>query len=166
MTGIPSVDDFLIRKIPMEQFQKITTNIKKLHARIEIKHYIDNKETHNVKVITNIVSQEPYLFFYPEPNEMTHSSAFIHRNYRYYQYLAFNSGFGNSKKAIFKKLGYIKLSNDIHYDKNIEDVEEISKIPKDALIQLRDFILEQRTHEDPTFCNTIYTAVVQDLERR
>ncbi len=163
-TGIPSVDDFLIRKIPMERFETNTTNIEQHQGRIKIKHYIDNEETPDVKVITNIASQEPYLFFYPESNEMTHASVFIHPNYRYYQYLAFNSGFGNSKKAIFKKLGNIKLPND-RYDKNIEDVVDISKeIPIEALSQLLDFIDKKRNSESNifeknTYCKTIYDAV-------
>lgn len=144
----------------MERFATNTINIKSEYARTEIKHYVDHEKTQDVKVITNFASQEPYLFFYPESKDMSLASAFIHPNYRYYQYLAFNSGFGNSKKAIFKKLGYTKISNR-RYDKNIEDVVNIAKeIPQDALIQLRDFILQQRTPEDPTFCNTIYNAVV------
>jgi hypothetical protein len=162
-TGIPSVDDFIIRKIPMEQFKENTTKILVGHSYIN--NYIDNEETQDVKVITNFASQEPYLFFYPESKEMTHASFFIHPNYRYYQYLAFNSGFGNSKEAIFKKLGYIKLSNGM-YDKNIEDVVNISEIPQDALIQLRDFIDKKRNPESnifekTTFCKTIYNAVIE-----
>lgn len=158
LTGIPSVDDFLIRKIPIENFKNNTTNILEGHSYI--KYHIDREETQDVKVITNFASQEPYLFFYPESSEMSHATALVHPNYRYYKYLAFNSGFGNSKKAIFKKLGYIERSNR-KFDRNIEDVVDISKeIPKEALIQLRDFILEQRKQEDSTFCNTIYTAVV------
>jgi hypothetical protein len=160
MTGIPSVDDFLIRKIPMELFEKNTTNILEGHSYI--KYHIDREETQDVKVITNFASQEPYLFFYPESSEMSHATALVHPNYRYYQYLAFNSGFGNSKEAIFKKLGYIQISND-RYDKNVEDVPIISEIPQEALIQLRDFIFVQRTPEHPTFCNTIYTAVVERI---
>jgi len=83
----------------------------------------------------------------------------VHPNYRYYQFLAFNSGFGNSKKAIFKKLGYIELHNGM-YDTNIEDVADISEISKDALKELRNFIIEQR-QQDPTFCKTIFDAVVE-----
>jgi hypothetical protein len=159
LTGIPSVDDFLIRKIPMELFEKNTIHIQNNNMHTSVKHYNDLEETQDVKVITNVASQEPYLFFYPEAKEMSHASSFVHPNYRYYQYLAFNSGFGNSKKAIFKKLGYIKLPND-RYDKNIEDVVNIStEIPKKALTQLRNFILDQR-QQDPTFCKTIYNAVV------
>jgi hypothetical protein len=156
ITGIPSVDDFLIRKIPMEKFENSTTKILEGHSWI--KYHIDSEETQYVKVITNFASQEPYLFFYPESNEMRTIGDIVHPNYRYYQYLAFNSGFGNSKKAIFKKLGNIKLPNG-RYDKNIEDVDNISEIPIEALIELRDFILEQREQQDPTFCETIYTAI-------
>lgn len=97
MFGIPSVDDFLIRKIPMNKFQDHKEQILQGHGWID--HYIDREETQDVKVITNIASQEPYLFFYPESSEMSHATALVHPNYRYYQYLAFNSGFGNSKKS-------------------------------------------------------------------
>jgi hypothetical protein len=161
-TGIPSVDDFLIRKIPMEQFKSITKNILEGHGLI--KYHIDNEETQDVKVITNFASQEPYLFFYPESNEMSHLPTFVHPNYRYYQYLAFNSGFGNSKKAIFKKLGNIILPNG-RYDKNIEDVVNISEeIPIEALNQLLNFINKKRNKESNifeknTYCKTIYDAV-------
>ena len=163
-TGIPSVDDFLIRKIPMDQFKTNTIPFQNKHMRTPVQHYIDNEETQDVKVITNVASQEPYLFFFPAAKEMYDVSSYVHPNYRYYQYLAFNSGFGNSKKAIFKKLCNIKLPND-RYDKNIEDVVDIStEIPIEALIQLRDFILEKRNpasniFEKTTFCNTIYTVV-------
>ena len=159
-TGIPSVDDFLIRKIPTEEFETVTTNILEGHGWN--KYYIDREETQDVKVITNFVSQEPYLFFYPESNKMrpdVRLLRMVHPNYRYYQFLAFNSGFGNSKKAIFKKLGYIELHNGM-YDTNIEDVADISEISKDALKELRNFIIEQR-QQDPTFCKTIFDAVVE-----
>jgi hypothetical protein len=162
LTGIPSVDDFLIRKIPIENFENNTTNILEGHSYI--KYHIDREETQYVKVITNFASQEPYLFFYPESSEMSHATALVHPNYRYYQYLAFNSGFGNLKEAKFKKLGHIKLPNG-RYDKNIENVHNISEIPKDALIKLRDFIFDQRK-QDPTFCNTIYDAVVEVVSPR
>ena len=97
---------------------------------------------------------------------MSHVSPFVHPNYRYYRYLAFNSGFGNSKKAIFKKLGYIELSNG-RDDKNIEDVVNISKeIPIEALNKLHYFINEKRNPESNifeknTYCKTIYDAVVK-----
>ena len=52
------------------------------------------------------------------------------------------------------------------YDKNIEDVVNISEIPQDALIQLRDFIDKKRNPESnifekTTFCKTIYNAVIE-----
>lgn len=170
-TGIPSVDDFLIRKIPMDQFKRNTKLFQSKHMRIPVQHYIDHEETQDVKVITNVASQEPYLFFYPNAKEMYDSNSVVHPNYRYYQYLAFNSGFGNSKKAIFKKLCNIKLPND-RYDKNIEDVVDISKeIPIEALSQLLDFLNKKRNQRSdsfvhPTFCNTIYTVVVEELQRK
>jgi hypothetical protein len=71
---------------------------------------------------------------------------------RYYQYLACNSGFGNSKKAIF-------------YDSNARKIN-ISEIPQYALNKLINFILQQRNSEHPTFCNTILTAIEAELQRR
>ncbi len=74
----------------------------------------------------------------------------------YYEYVAFNEG-RFSKTAKFKqvKINTSFVSNPYSFP----DVP-ISEIPPDALIQLRDFILQQRTPEHPTFCNTIYNAVV------
>ena len=157
-TGIPSVDDFLIRKIPMDIFtSKIVDNYNG-HSRTD--YHIDLTETPYVNVMNNFLSQEPYLFFNPESNKMdTKSSKSIrHPNYRYYKYLVFNGGFRNPKEAIFKKLDYIEMSDGM-YERNINNTT-ISDISFEELKQLRDFLFEQR-RQDPSFCNTIYTAVVE-----
>ena len=67
------------------------------------------------------------------------------------------------KKAGFKKIIINPSGNYTRtYNYSFPDVDDI---PEDALIQLRDFILQQRTElHDPTFCNTIYTAVFEKLE--
>ena len=114
----------------------------------------------------NDIFDEPFIFFCPKiiNNHLnihiqTTNMITYHHNLpiMYYEYVAFNEG-RFSKKAIFKKLGYIIRLNS-SYDKNIEDVDNISDIPKEALIKLRDFIIKQR-QQDPTFCKTIYNAVV------
>ena len=158
-TGIPSVDDFLIRKIPMDIFTSNAVDNYNGHARTD--YYIDQTETPYVNVINNFLSQEPYLFFNPESNQMDTKKSFKiirHPNYRYYEYLVFNGGFRNPKEAIFKKLGYIQMSDGI-CERNINNTT-ISDIPLEALKQLRDFLFEQR-RQDPSFCNTIYTAVIK-----
>jgi hypothetical protein len=80
----------------------------------------------------------------------------------YYEYVAFNEG-RFSKTAKFKQvqINTSFVSNPYSFP----DVE-ISEIPQYTLIQLRDFILEQRTPEHPIFCNTILTAVEAELQRR
>jgi len=104
--------------------------------------------------------QEPFIFWGKkiigkliEGENLTYSN----EPSMYYEYVAFNEG-RFPKTAKFKQFTVQR-----YLFPNID----ISEIPEDALIQLRDFILQQRTElHDPTFCNTIYTAVVQDLERR
>jgi hypothetical protein len=100
--------------------------------------------------------QEPFIFFGKkiigkliEGENLTYSN----EPSMYYEYVAFNEG-RFSKTAKFKQFtirGY-----------SFPDVD-ISEIPKDALIELRDFIIEQRTPEHPTFCNTILTEVERVL---
>ena len=138
----------------MNNFTSRTVEIMAGHSLID--HYIDNEPTPFVNVKKNLVSQEPYLFFGPESTKMRTNGQITHPNYRYYNYLVFNGGFRNPKEAIFKKLGYIEIS-DNEYEKNIEDVL-ISEIPRDALDKLKDFLDKQRK-QYPSFCNTIYTAV-------
>jgi len=70
-----------------------------------------------------------------------------------------NKGFPPFKTAGFKKIIISPSSIPLEYIYSFPDVP-ISEIPRDALIQLRNFILQQRTPEHPTFCNTIYNAVV------
>ena len=100
--------------------------------------------------------QEPFIFFGKkiigkliEGENLTYSN----EPSMHYEYVAFNEG-KFLKTAKFKQFtirGY-----------SFPDVD-ISEIPKDALIELRDFIIEQRTPEHPTFCNTILTEVERVL---
>ena len=103
-----------------------------------------------------MVLNEPYLFFCPNNNRtifLTHDFT------RYYKYLACNSGFGKFKKAIFYKFNSERVERI-----DINKIEERYALIQ-ALIQLRDFILQQRD-QDPTFCETILTAVEEELQRR
>jgi hypothetical protein len=122
-----------------------------------------------VTVKTNIFSREPYLFF-GIIDRFTGRTIEQSSSYgKHYLYVAYNSGFGNSKKAMFKKF----KNNDNGYSIVITPEHEyirevyITGIAKNYLIELRDFITEQRTTlNDPTFCNTIYTAVEAELQRK
>jgi hypothetical protein len=116
-----------------------------------------------VTVKTNIFSREPYLFFgiiNRFRRTIENSSSYG----KHYFYVAYNSGFGNSKKAMFKKFnnpdnGYSMVITPEH--EHIHEVH-ITGIQNDYLIGLRDFIIQQRTElNDPTFCNTIYNAVIE-----
>jgi hypothetical protein len=78
----------------------------------------------------------------------------------YHEYVAFNEG-RFPKTAKFKQIQINKSFASNSY--SFPDVDNIQQIPKEALTQLRDFILEQRNPEDPTFCNTILTAVERVL---
>ncbi len=147
MTGIPSIDDFIIRKISKDYIDSHINNGTGQGGNRP--SFTDNEKTDFVKVERNKSSDEPYLFFCPDdPRTIILIKDFT----RYYQYLACNSGFGNLKKAIF-------------YNSNTEKIN-ITEIPQYALIELRNFILQQRTPEHPTFCNTIYNAVEAELQRK
>jgi hypothetical protein len=116
--------------------------------------FTDMESIDFVKVKRNKVSNEPYLFFCPNDNRTT----YLHTDFtRYYKYLACNSGFGKFKKAIFYKFNSERVERiDI---RNIE--------PINILYELKKIILEQlRNPEDPTFCNTIYNAVEEELQRK
>jgi len=110
---------------------------------------------------------EPFIFFSPKIRK--DNMPFVEHNKNasllyshsiptmYYEYVAFNEGYTRfNKTAKFKKL---ELNNS-----SFPDVP-ILEIPREALIQLRDFILQQRD-QDPRFCNTIYTAIEAELQRR
>jgi len=146
-TGIPSVDDFVIRIIQPDFMRNhITTGNGQGGNRPS---FIDTEETDFFKVERNKYSGEPYLFFFPNDARTT----FLHEPFiRHYHYLACNSGIGEFKKAIF-------------YNDQAQKIQ-INHIQKSyVLTNLINFILEQRK-QDPRFCNTIYTAVEQELERR
>jgi hypothetical protein len=88
---------------------------------------------------------------------------------KHYLYVAYTSGFGNSKVAKFRHFinpsaGYISVYNNANKKNNISEVL-ISTIQKEYLEKLKNFIEEQRGQE-PTFCSTIYDAVSQELKSR
>ena len=110
--------------------------------------------------------QEPFIFFGKQIDINPYSvntHSYIYQHYKpivYYEYVAFNKGITLFKSAVFKKIYITRInSNKIKY--SFSDVL-ISKIPIEALEQLRDFIIYQR-QQDPTFCKTIYKAVVEVL---
>ena len=121
--------------------------------------------------IKNDRFQEPFIFFgkkiHGELNVINKIDYYVHfEPIVHYEYVAFNNGFPPFKTAGFKKIIISSSSIGFEYIYSFPDIDNISEIPKDELIQLKDFILQQRTSEHPTFCNTIYTAIVQELERR
>ena len=99
---------------------------------------------------TNNFSGEPYLFFgKPELIDIGNNSS---EEYPLkYFYVAYNSWFGPFKIAKFK-------TNDT---KNID----IKKILTISLMLLKKFLDEKRI-SNPSFCDTIYAAVEQELSRR
>ena len=113
---------------------------------------------------------EPYIFFSPKikndrlPTIINETNDWILYSHNvptmYYEYVAFNEGYTRfNKTAKFKQVKITNSSIGNHY--SFPDIL-ISEIPNNALIQLRDFILKQRIERnDSTFCNTIYTAVVE-----
>jgi hypothetical protein len=116
------------------------------------------KTTHNNNLTVNpiiqysFLSREPHIFFGgPVSPTFTDRPPYIY----YYQYVVYNSGYGNSKKAKFNQLIGAEFVNSFSVKENVL----IRQIPEDALIKLRDFIFDQRK-QDPTFCKTIYDAVV------
>ena len=119
--------------------------------------------------------QEPFIFFgkkiYGEIVEGS-KNEYLNEPIVYREYVAFNKGLTRfNKTAKFKKLyisngfSYRSGVNEDHYHYHYPDFE-ISEIPIDALEQLRDFIIQQRTLEHPTFCKTIYKAVIDELDTR
>lgn len=105
----------------------------------------------------NKISGEPYLFFGKE-DIITHQQITSSQGPNYYSYVAFNSGFGSSKKATFKMFNKDALR--FGQDTTTPTID-IKNIPNKYLRQLRDFLNKKRNSEDPTFCNTIYEAVIE-----
>jgi len=134
------------------------------------KRDIDTKKIQPRLKRKNDIFDEPFIFFSPKIRK--DNLPFLRDNKNdwliyahtvptmYYEYVAFNEG-RFPKTAKFKQIQINKSFASNPY--SFSDVE-ISEIPKDALIQLRDFILEQRTSEHPIFCNTILTAVERVLQ--
>jgi hypothetical protein len=110
---------------------------------------------------------EPFIFFSPKirtdnmpvivdnKNDWLLFSHYVPT--MYYEYVAFNEGYTRfNKTAKFKQ---VQINNFMFNPYSFPDVQ-ISDIPMEALIQLRNFIIEQR-QQDPTFCKTIFDAVVE-----
>ena len=152
-TGIVDADDFMFNQ----------STIAKLH-KTELDAYNGSKiypystdRIDNVFQKNNMFSGEPYLFFGKKDTITDQEKE--HFEYLYYYYVAYNSGFGRNKKAEFKRYN-IYGSNG-----TFTPTINISNILKDALQQLKYFLDEQRL-SNPSFCNTIYTAVVEELASR
>ena len=118
-----------------------------------IKTILNNNLTVNPIIQYSFLSREPHIFFGgPVSPTFTDRPPYIY----YYQYVVYNSGYGNSKKAKFNQLIGAEFVNSFSVKENVL----IRQIPEDALIKLRDFIFDQRK-QDPTFCKTIFNAVVE-----
>lgn len=111
---------------------------------------------------------EPFIFFSPKIREDNYPSLIDKKNdwllfshyvpTMYYEYVAFNEGYTRfNKTAKFKKL---EINSSTAFNPYSYPDVSIRKIPENALIKLRNFIIEQR-QQDPTFCKTIFDAVVE-----
>ena len=107
----------------------------------------------NPKIQYSFLSREPHIFF-GGPVYPTFTDRLPH--IYYYKYVVYNSGYGNSKEAKFNQLIGAEFVTSFSVKENVS----IGQIPEDALIKLRDFIFDQRK-QDPTFCKTIFNAVVE-----
>ncbi len=170
--GILTSNDFLIRDVNIlgEEIEINHLNHKK-HMNLGHNTYRPLKRFHITNFsdispcilkIKNDRFQEPFIFFgkkiHGELNVINFIDYYVHfKPIVHYKYVAFNKGFPPFKTAGFKKIEINKIFQEYSY--SFPDVQ-ILEIPKDALIQLRDFILQQRTSGDSTFCKTIYNAVV------
>jgi hypothetical protein len=120
-----------------------------------------------VKLKKNIYGKK-YLFFGNLKN-VTTTQWLETQAGKYYLYVAYTSGFGNSKVAKFRYFrnplaSYVTVINTASKEDYISKVL-ISTIPKEYLDELKDYI-EQQREEDPTFCSTIYNAVSKELKIR
>jgi len=168
--GILTKDDFLITDVRIV-YEQITSNIV-IESNSSIKKnrsflrysIIDFDTILPCRLkIKNDRFQEPFIFFgktiYGESktiNTIKYYDDFepiVH-----YEYVAFNKGFPPFKTAGFKKVNIRRNGLMCYYD--FPDVDNILEISIEALKQLRDFLFKQR-RQYPSFCNTIYTAVVE-----
>ena len=120
--------------------------------------------------IKNDRFQEPYIFFSKQINVNTTGTKnpFNPPNLIHYKYVAFNDGKIFGKKARFNVLS---IDANWNYPKTIYErlyfIADISiqEIPKDDLIQLKEFIERERLRNS-LFCKTIYNAVIEELYLR
>jgi hypothetical protein len=176
MDGILTDNDFLIRDVDIicQEIDSNNKNHQKHYnlgnrtmrplTRFSIKNFYEISPC-RLKIKKDRF-QEPFIFFgkkiYGELNIINKINYYVHYEpIVHYEYVAFNKGFPPFKTAGFKKVNIHRNGFECYY--SFPEIR-ISEIPNDALIQLRDFILNERIERnDPTFCNTIYTAVVVKL---
>jgi hypothetical protein len=142
--------------------------------------------------LINIRKNEPYIFFgemnflyvgqCKKFNGSGYQNGFVVQYA--YQFVAYNEYKGLTKTAKFRELIYVPDTDTIFRIPNevkqsniprfkptfiINDDCPIREISEDALIELKNFLDKKRdpaSHifEKTTFCNTIYDAVVEELE--
>jgi len=170
--GELSKEDFLIDVTIIDKIGNLMSNhgLRSTGYKV-LKSDIDTKKIQPRLKRKNDIFDEPFIFFSPKIREDNLPHIVMERNdwllfsksvpTMYYEYVAFNEG-RFSKTAKFKQ-----VQININFERNLYSFPDvpISEIPQDALIQLRNFIIEQRTSH-PTFCNTIYTAVEAELQRK
>jgi hypothetical protein len=161
--GILTENDFLI-KYEYDNYGHLGNYGRRAEGYKVLKTNLDIKKIQPRLKRKNDKFNEPHIFFYPNIRQDNLPSLILNKNdyllfshnvpTMYYEYAAFNEGYTRfNKTAKFKK---VKINNTP--SNSFPDVP-ISAIPDEALIQLRNFIIEQRK-QDPTFCKTIYNAVV------
>lgn len=116
--------------------------------------------------------QEPFIFFGKKIYRLINpSNSNIFTSIMCYEYVAFNEGIFQ-KTAKFNQLS---IKSQFNFENRIYQPEYIIKseyftidqIPRDALIKLKEFITNQRDElTDPSFCKTIYKAVIEELRLR
>jgi len=174
--GILTANDFLIKDVNISteeiylnrsnhnKHQSLGHNTSRPLTRFSIKNFSEISPC-RLK-IKNDRFQEPFIFFgkkiHGELNVINEIDYYVHfEPIVHYEYVAFNKGFPPFKTAGFKKIIISPSSMLFDYIYSFPDIDNISEIPQEALIQLRDFIfVQRRTPEHPTFCNTILTAVI------
>ncbi len=166
--GILTTNDFLIN-YDYEEYGHLGNNYGKRSDGYKVlKSDIDTEKIQPRLKRKNDKFNEPFIFFSPKIREDNYPTLIDKKNdwllfshkvpTMYYEYVAFNEGYTRfNKTAKFKK---VEINNSSYNLYSFPDVE-ISEIPNKELIQLRDFILNQRTPEHPTFCKTIFDAVVE-----
>ena len=168
--GILTLNDFLIKYNYEERGSLMNNYEKRSNGYKVLKNDIDTEKIQPRLKRKNDIFDEPFIFFSPKIRKDNYPSLIDNKNNWllfshkvptiHYEYVAFNEG-RFPKTAKFKQL---QINTSLSNRYSFPDIE-ISEIPKDALIKLRDFILQQRTPEHPSFCNTIYTAVEQKLRQ-